>query len=170
MLRLVRETSVAARIDDYSELDGEIAEIARDRGIRSSVGTPIVVAGRLWGAVVASSNEQLPDDTAVRLTDFTELLATAIASAESDEARARLVDEQAALRRVATLVARGVPPEDLFAAVAEEVGQLLPVSSASMGRFDPDGMVTTVAAWSTTGAVVFPVGRRWMPGGRTPRL
>ena len=34
----------------------------------------------------------------------------------------RLAEEQAALRRVATLVARGAPPEEVFAAVAEEVG------------------------------------------------
>jgi PAS domain S-box-containing protein len=165
VLRLVRETSKAARIDDYSELEGEIAEIARARGIRSAVGTPIVVAGRLWGAVVASSYEELPEDTDARLTDFTELLATAIASAESHASLARLADEQAALRRVATLVAHGVRPEELFAAVTEEVGQLLPVSSASMGRLDSDGMVTTVSAWSG-GTVAFPVGKRWVPEGK----
>jgi hypothetical protein len=45
-----------------------------------------------------------------------------------------LAEEQAALRRIATLVARGVPPEDVFAAVTVEVGQLFPVSSAAMGR------------------------------------
>jgi GAF domain-containing protein len=82
----------------------------------------------------------------------------------SEESRV-LAEEQAALRRIATLVARGVPPEDVFAAVAEEVGQLLPVSSAAMGRYDPDGMFTTVAAWST-GVAAFPVGRRWIPEGK----
>ena len=67
--------------------------------------------------------------------------------------------------RVATLVARGVRPEELFAAVTEEVGQLLPVSSASMGRLDSDGMVTTVSAWSA-GTAAFPVGNRWVPEGK----
>ena len=76
-----------------------------------------------------------------------------------------LAEEQAALRRVATLVARGVPPEELFAAVTEEVGRLLPVSSAAMGRYDPDGMFTTVAAWSEADAA-FPVGTRWLPEGK----
>jgi GAF domain-containing protein len=58
-----------------------------------------------------------------------------------------LGEEQAALRRVATLVARGVPAEDLFAAVTEEVGQLLPVEFAIMGRYEADGTVTCVGAW-----------------------
>jgi GAF domain-containing protein len=75
-----------------------------------------------------------------------------------------LADEQAALRRIATLVARGVPQEELFSAVTEEVGQLLPVGSAAMGRYEPDGTVTTVAGWST-GVVAFPVGESWIPEG-----
>jgi K+-sensing histidine kinase KdpD len=79
---------------------------------------------------------------------------------------ARLTEEQSALRRVATLVARGVPPEELFAAVTEEVAEMLPVGSAAMGRYDLDGMFTTVAAWST-GTAAFPVGGRWLPEGRT---
>src|SRR6185312_5218760 len=45
----------------------------------------------------------------------------------------QLAEEQAALRRVATLVAQATPPEAVFAAVAEEVGQLLPVDSAPIG-------------------------------------
>jgi signal transduction histidine kinase len=95
------------------------------------------------------------------------LVVSQLAARSQREARrsARLADEQAALRRVATLVAHGTPPEELFAAVTEEVGQLLPVGSAAMGRYDPDGMFTTVAAWSTE-RVAFPVGRRWTPEGK----
>ena len=75
-----------------------------------------------------------------------------------------LAEEQAALRRVATLVARGATPEEVFAAVAEEAGRLLPVDSASMCRYEPDGTLTFVAQW---GSVVahFPVGSRWAVGG-----
>jgi signal transduction histidine kinase len=62
-----------------------------------------------------------------------------------------LADEQAALRRVATLVARGVPPAEVFAAVAEEVGRLLGTDLAAMLRFEPDKTVTTVAGWSREG-------------------
>jgi signal transduction histidine kinase len=85
VLRLVRETSAAARIDDYAGLDGEIVDAVRQIGIRSTVGIPIVVAGRLWGAMVVSSTAQdpLPEQTEARLADFTGLLATAIANADS---------------------------------------------------------------------------------------
>src|ERR1700742_1826515 len=71
-----------------------------------------------------------------------------------------LVAEQAALRRVATVVARAAAPEEVFAAITEEVGQLLPVDFADMSRCEPDGAVTFVAAWGAT-AAVFPVGSRW---------
>jgi signal transduction histidine kinase len=90
----------------------------------------------------------------------------AIANAESRAGLARLVEEQAALRRVATLVARGVPPGDVFAAVTEEVGQLLPVDYAGMGRYESDGAITTVAAWSRTGDPFPPVGSRWALEGK----
>jgi signal transduction histidine kinase/uncharacterized protein YoaH (UPF0181 family) len=164
VLRLVRDTSKAARIDDYSGLEGEIAEGARSSWIRSAVGSPIVVAGRPWGAVVASSTEQLPNGTEQRLADFTDLLAAVIESAESREALSTLAEEQAALRRVATLVARGAPSEDVFAAVTQEMGQLVPVGQAAMSRYDSDNMFTTVAVWST-GEAAFPVGGREIPGG-----
>jgi hypothetical protein len=70
----VRETARPARIDDYSGLEGTIAETVRRAGIRSTVGIPIVVAGRLWGAMVVSSAalEPLPEDTEARLADFTQ--------------------------------------------------------------------------------------------------
>jgi signal transduction histidine kinase len=65
---------------------------------------------------------------------------------------AALADEQAALRRVATLVAQGAPPDDLLAAVASEIGQLLPAECALIGRYDVNGTeVTTVGAWSRDG-------------------
>jgi hypothetical protein len=80
--------------------------------------------------------------------------------ASHDEVRV-LADEQAALRRVATLAAQGASPEDLFEAVADEVGRLLPVASATMGRFEPGDSVTSVASWSTTEALAFPTGVRW---------
>ena len=81
---------------------------------------------------------------------------TAIANAEGRAGLARLAEEQAALRRGATLVAQGVPPEEVFAAVTEEVGRLLPVDFADLGRFEPDGAVTLVAAWGRP-AAAFPL-------------
>jgi signal transduction histidine kinase len=58
-----------------------------------------------------------------------------------------------------------VPPEEVFAAVTEEVGRLLPVDFAHMGRYEPDGTVTVLAASGST-VDHFPVGRRWSLGGR----
>jgi PAS domain S-box-containing protein len=165
VLRLVRTSANAARIDDYSRLEGEIVDAVRRIGIRSTVGIPIVVAGRLWGAMVVSSTEQLPEGTEARLADFTELLATAIANAESREALQQLADEQAALRRVATLVANAAPPPVVFAAVAEEVGRLLPADRTFIGRYSADDTVTVVAGWNATGGTVgvgnrLPLGER----------
>jgi signal transduction histidine kinase len=150
VLALVRTTAESARIDDYSQLDGTLAEAVRRIGIRSTVGTPIVVAGRLWGAMIASSTDPdpLPDDTAARLASFTELLANAIANAESREALGRLADMQAGLRRVAELVAREVSPAEVFSAVAEEMARCLDVDNASVCRYEADALV--IAAFSAS--------------------
>jgi hypothetical protein len=55
------------------------------------------------------------------------------------------------VRRVATLVAEGVPTSQVFAAVAEEVGLLLGVDSADMAQFGPDSTSISVASWSAAG-------------------
>ena len=72
-----------------------------------------------------STREPLPADTEARLAGFTELAATAIANAQARAELRGFAEEQAALRRVAVLVARAAPPEEVFAAVAEEAGRLL---------------------------------------------
>jgi GAF domain-containing protein len=164
---LVAQTGRPARIESYADASGPIGAPTRETGVGSAVGTPITVEGRLWGVMAAgwSLEEPMPADTEPRLAQFTDLLETAIANAESRAGLARLAEEQAALRRVATLVARGAAPEDVFAAVTEEVGRLLPVDFADMSRCEPDGAVTFVAAWGTT-AAIFPVGSRWIPEGK----
>jgi PAS domain S-box-containing protein len=146
VLKLVRTSCRSARIDDYTQLDGELAEAVRRVGIRSTVGVPIMVAGRLWGAMMVSTKEPdpLPNGTEAQLASFTELLATAIANAESREALGRLADEQTALRRVATLVARGTPPSEVFAVVANEMARCLHAANVTVSSFDDD-MVTIVA-------------------------
>jgi GAF domain-containing protein len=165
---VVARTGLPARIDSYADASGPIAVVARERGLRSSIGTPIVVEGRLWGVAVIGSDkeQQLPHDVEARLASFTELLATAIANAESRAELAQVAEEQAALRRVATLVARGVSPQEVFAAVTEEVGGLLPVEFAIMGRYEPDHAVVAVAAWNRAGNAWPPVGSRWPLGGK----
>ena len=165
---LVFETGRPARIDRYADnSSGPLSAAVRETGIRSAVGTPLLVEGSLWGAVFAGStlDQPLPPDTEARLASFTELVATAIANTESRAALARLAEEQAALRRVATLMAHGAAPEEVFTAVAGEVGQLLPVDQAALCRYEPDDALTFVSQWGSVTAR-FPVGSRWRLGGR----
>jgi PAS domain S-box-containing protein len=149
----VLETGSPARIDDFATLPGTIADAARKTGIYACAGAPIIVDGDVWGAMSADSTDRvpLPDGIEDRLAEFTELVATAISNTASRVELARLADEQAALRRVATLVARGVPPPVVFAAVAHEVGLLLGVEWTDMARYEPEGTSTGVAGWSTAG-------------------
>src|SRR5215211_7903426 len=59
----------------------------------------------------------------------------------------RLAEEQAALRRVATLVASSAKPEQVFQTVAEEAGRLLQARTAATVRFDQDSAVIA-GSWS----------------------
>jgi signal transduction histidine kinase len=90
----VQATGRAARrdVDDPSASRLETTPEA----VRSVVASPIVVEGRVWGAMgVGLRRERLPQDTEQRLAEFTELVATAIANAESraelTTSRARIV-------------------------------------------------------------------------------
>src|SRR5439155_3192371 len=144
---VVCRTGHAARKDvsgDDVGAAGAIGDTLRGMQFDSTVAAPIVAGGRLWGALTAVSTQaSLPPDTEERLEKFGELVATAIANAESRaelaaaEARARgLAEEQAALRRVATLVARGIGPDELFVAVSDEVARLVDAEITTIGRFD----------------------------------
>jgi signal transduction histidine kinase len=162
----VLRTGQAARIDDRHA--PARAAFAGDLALRSMVAAPIIVHGRLWGVMVAwSLREPLPADTEARLTEFTELVATSIANSEAQTGMARLAEEQAALRRVATLVARAAQPEEVFAAVTAEVGQLLQVDATMLARYDSDGTVVDVGSWSGSGeAPPGRLGTRWRLGGK----
>jgi PucR C-terminal helix-turn-helix domain/GAF domain/GGDEF-like domain len=75
----------------------------------------------------------------------------------------RLVAEQAGLRRVATLVARGVGPLEVFGAVAEEMRRCVGAVTAGLWRFETDGEITIVAAAADPAALA-----KWPVGTRTP--
>jgi GAF domain-containing protein len=143
----VRQTGRPARVEDYGPMTGDIAAVARGAGMRAAVASPIVVGRRLWGAMVALSplHEPFPEDTESRLTDFTELLATAIANAESRGALARLADQQAALRRIAMIAARDSSPVEVFGVVTEEAARVLDTEAVGMLRFEPGGTARLVA-------------------------
>src|SRR5262249_36875748 len=112
-------TRAAARIDSYAGVEGETADVARELRLRTAVGAPIFVEGKLWGALMAAARgqEPLPEDAEARIAAFTELVATAVSNAQAREELQLLADEQTALRRVATLVAGGALPEQVFASV-----------------------------------------------------
>src|SRR5262249_23933832 len=69
-----------------------------------------------------------------------------------------LADEQAALRRVATLVARGASPDELFSAVAAEVAGIVDIPVVAVARYETDGTFTIVGI---TGGTQFTLGSRW---------
>ena len=90
-----------------------------------------------------------------------QLAASARRRAEESEREVRvLAEEQAALRRVATLVAVESAPEDVFASVTEEVGRLLGIDLTTLLRYESDGSATVVAAWSREGRRPT-LGSRW---------
>jgi signal transduction histidine kinase len=163
---LVFQTGRPMRIDDYDDATGPVADAVRDLGFRASVGVPVSVQGRLWGVMVVTSRaEPLPAGAESQLAGFTELAATAIANAQARVELRAFAEEQAALRRVATLVAGAAPPAEVLTAVTAEAGRLVPAHHTAMGRYDPDGARTLVATWDSTGAAL-PVGTRESLGGR----
>jgi signal transduction histidine kinase len=150
---LVFETGRPARIDDFSTRSGAAAEAVRAMGVRATVGVPITLEGGVWGVMLVSSthSEPLPSDTEARLAGFTELVGTAVANAQARTELRSFAEEQAALQRVATLVAQGRPAQEVFAAVTGEVGAMLDCDFTLMNRYDPDRMVTVVGVWARAG-------------------
>src|SRR6185437_172328 len=159
----LQQTGQPLRIDDYTQIRGAIAGPGKELDIGMAAGVPVIVSGRVWGAVVVAAGYQrppLPADTLDRLAVFTELVATAIANSDARTEIERLAGEQAALRRVATLVARGAETEEVFAAVAREVAEVMHLPVAAVQRYEDDDTTTVTAAWSDR-AHPFQPGTRW---------
>lgn len=152
----VLHTGKTARLDEAPEGPGMIADVARELGVHSRVGVPIIVDGRLWGVIAAgaSGRQSLPTDVDVRVAKFTELVATAISNSQAREDLQRLADEQAALRRIATLVAQGSEARVVFDAVCEETGRLFAATSVNLAHFTGEGFNETMAGWSLRGVHV----------------
>jgi signal transduction histidine kinase len=111
--------------------------------VRASI-THSLLASQLFVAVAALTSLILAAETAERST--------------SEAGQRRLAAEQAALRRIATLVAADAEPARVFEEVTAEAAQTLGASAASLARFDPGDTVTFIGAWSQTGELAFPVG------------
>ena len=101
-----------------------------------------VAALRIFGARAASEIERRRKEHALR---------------EREASHRALAEEQAALRRVATLVATQAPQQDLFDSVTGEVGLLLGADLASLVRLEGH-RVQIVAGWSATPDRVVPTG------------
>jgi signal transduction histidine kinase/ketosteroid isomerase-like protein len=163
----IRNSGLPTREDSWADVGGPIADFIREKlRVRSSVGSPIIVERQVWGALFIHSTQSvpLPDDTELRLGHFTQLVATVMANVQAHANLRLLAEEQAALRRVAELVAHESSAERVFAAVAEEVGTLLGVNSSAVLRFDPDDTLTVLAAWGEPDMERH-IGRRLPTGG-----
>jgi signal transduction histidine kinase len=117
---------------------------SRDAGpfVRDSI-TDSLLASQLFIATAALTSLILAAVTAERRDAQRRLV-------ESEHGQRALADEQAALRRVATLVASEAAPSRLFGLVTEEVARHLDVSRASVLRYEPDGTATVLGSWGTT--------------------
>jgi signal transduction histidine kinase len=106
------------------------------------------MAGRLAGGDL---RVRMPENGAGEIGTLERSFNTMATSLEeSTDDVARLLDQQAALRRVATLVARGVSPTEIFDAVTAAVGELLGADTSRLVRYEADGTAAVVAAHGAT--------------------
>ena len=164
---LVAQTGSPARVDGYDDATGEAAEFARRHGWRSSIAAPISVEGRLWGVMLVSTQrpEPFPAGAETRLAAFTDLVATALANAQAHDEVRWFGEEQAALGRVATLVAAGAAPEQVFTAVVEEASRLVALERIELVRLNSDNTGTVIAA---SGEHPLPARSPWSFGDHGP--
>ena len=148
MAREVTRTQEAVREDATSaRRTGTRARIALD--ITSSVGVPIVLAGKVWGAIIRPLDRESFAAREYRpaIKPIHRSVGSAVTNIRLQADMEQLIAEQAALLRVAELVARESSPEDVFHAVAEQLGRVTHVSNTQVLRFDDDEMATSVGAW-----------------------
>ena len=166
---LAVEQQTAARSRSTADSAAQRASAAAAIGIAGSVFLIAVYAGYLMRAIVrpvrraaqlagrfagGDLTARMPETGVGEIGALERSFNVMGGSLESSrDALAALATEQAALRRVATLVARATPAA-VFAAVAEEVGRLLGADRTFLGRYGADETVTIVAAWSVTGEQV----------------
>ena len=140
------------RVDSYAGLSGTGPELARRLGVVASAAAPLLVQGTPWGALgLVSRGPPLAAGIEDRLAQFADLAVTAIATAQSRAELQSLADEQAALRRVAELVARGAPTQQVFDLVTVEAGRLLDDAPTILFRYERSGSEVVVVArgWIT---------------------
>ncbi len=165
LARFIWDTRRPSRVTTYENASGPLADMIRGWGWRSSVGAPVIVDSQVWGltAVGSTSGRTHPPGTEDQLAAFTELLASAIANAQSREQSEQLAAEQAALRRVAELVAHAASSDEVLEAVVTEAAGSVGVAFTTLLRFEPDGATEVVAIHDPPEGVT--VGMRAPAGG-----
>ena len=150
----VYRTGRPARMENGIPVSGKISGRLADIGAFSSIAAPIFVDDKLWGSatIVSTRPRRLPANTESRLLEFSELVSTTISSAQRREQIERMAEEQAALRRVAMLVASGADPESVWETVVSELGVLCRATRTGIIRYESAGAVGVVALWSSDGA------------------
>jgi signal transduction histidine kinase/ketosteroid isomerase-like protein len=149
---------VVAESDDTVVSEFQLVNPAA--GVATPDGAPAARAWRLDGLVCEIV--RLRNDRIVALNSYysaTETDRTDIALVPSRAEAARIAHEQAALREVATLVARGVSQDELFAVVNKDVARLVDADITSLMRFEADDTLTLLAVWGET-TVPSPIGER----------
>lgn len=129
---------------------------------------PVRRASAMAGEIAAGDlTVRMPETAPAEIGDLEHSFNVMARSMEADRGELRrMADDQAALRRVATLVARGVPPAAVFEAVAAEMGRMLNADYTAVERYEPDGNVTVVGSWNGRGdpELSLPVGSQWATG------
>ncbi|MFF0373819.1 sensor histidine kinase [Actinoplanes missouriensis] len=161
LLSQVLHTGEAARMSGAALRNGPLGALVEKLGVRATIAIPVMVGPRRWGVVVAgTAKEDFPAGTEARIRDFIELAALAIANAQAEQELRVLAETQEALRRLALLIAQGVAPEVVFAAVTKEVLRHFGNGTARLIRYELDGTATLLANEGTTGPHV-QVGQAW---------
>lgn len=136
----VVNSGTAARVESIDDLHTDFARARwRELDIHASIGAPIIVDGRVWGVITASRT--VPDDpfpvgAEEGLADFAALVAQAIANSEARRQVAALAEEQAALRRAATLVAGGRPVAEVLEATTRAAGEIFEAEAVYLVRWE----------------------------------
>lgn len=126
---------------------------------------PLIASGRAIGCCVVSfaGSRSFNEEERTLLTALSGLVAQGLERARLYDAEHTRAQEQAALRRVATIVARSPISTEVFNTVAAEMGRIVGADSTTIERYEPDGTVTVAGSWSKAGAP-----QLFMPGSRLP--